>query len=74
MRDLNLPPEIEVFEVGSRRLYVKLTQGAFAIFEDELSPEELMGIAHDILARRTGEREPVLAAATDGELAVNSGE
>lgn len=48
----HLPPEIEVFELGARRLYAKTTGRAFAIFEDELTPEELMAIAHDISARK----------------------
>lgn len=52
MTEQNLPQEIEVYEVGARRLYAK-TQGTnFAIFEDELTPEELIAIAKDITARR----------------------
>ena len=47
-----LPREIEVYEVGARRLYAKTRGGSFAIFEDELTPEELMAIAQDIAARR----------------------
>ena len=49
----NLPHEIEVYEVGKRRLYAKTTGGNFAIFEDELTPEELIAIANDIAARRS---------------------
>jgi hypothetical protein len=52
MTDQNLPHEIEVYEVGKRRLYAKTRGGSFAIFEDELTPEELMAIAKDIAARR----------------------
>jgi hypothetical protein len=47
-----LPHEIEVYEVGARRLYAKTRGGNFAIFEDELTPEELVAIAKDIAARR----------------------
>jgi hypothetical protein len=64
----NLPSAIEIFQVGPRRLYAKTTGGAFAIFEDELTPEELVAIAQDIAARRAGE-ELCLATAplTDSE-------
>lgn len=47
-----LPREIEVYEVGARRLYAKTRDRSFALFEDELTPEELMAIARDIAARR----------------------
>lgn len=47
-----LPKAIEVYEVGRRRLYAKTSDRIFAIFEDDLSPEELMAIASDIAARR----------------------
>jgi hypothetical protein len=52
MTDQNLPQEIEVYEVGERRLYAKTRGGTFALFEDELTPEELVAIARDIAARR----------------------
>ncbi len=52
MNAQHLPPEIEVFELGARRLYAKTTSGTFALFEDELTPEELMAIARDITARQ----------------------
>ena len=52
MTEQSLPRGIEVYQVGSRRLYAKTRGGAFAIFEDELSPEELVAIAQDIAARR----------------------
>jgi hypothetical protein len=42
---------IEVYEVGCRRLYAKTNGPSFAIFEDELTPEELIAIAKDITAR-----------------------
>jgi hypothetical protein len=48
----SLPNEIEVYEIGARRLYAKTRGGNFAIFEDELTPEELVAIARDIAARR----------------------
>jgi len=57
----HLPPEIEVFELGARRLYAKTTGGAFAIFEDELTPEELMAIARDISARQADLGHPAAA-------------
>lgn len=50
--DKELPREIEVYEVGARRLYAKTKDRSFAIFEDELTPEELIAIAKDIAARR----------------------
>jgi hypothetical protein len=52
MTDQNLPHEIEVYEVGTRRLYAKTRGGNFALFEDELTPEELVAIARDIATRR----------------------
>ena len=47
-----LPKAIEVYEVGRRRLYAKTGDRIFAIFEDDLSPEELVAIAGDIAARQ----------------------
>lgn len=47
-----LPGDIEVYELGGRRLYAKTSGGSFAIFEDDLKPEELIAIAQDIAARR----------------------
>jgi hypothetical protein len=52
MIDQSFNGEIEVYEVGQRRLYAKTRGGNFAIFEDELTPEELIAIAKDIAARR----------------------
>jgi hypothetical protein len=52
MTDWHLPQAIEVYEVGARRLYAKTRGGTFAIFEDELTPEELVAIARDIAGRR----------------------
>jgi hypothetical protein len=51
--DQGLPNEIEVYEVGARRLYAKTRDQSFAIFEDELTPEELIAIARDIAERRS---------------------
>jgi hypothetical protein len=64
MAQQNLTQEIEVFEVGSRRLYAKTNGGSFALFEDDLTPEELVAIAHDIVARRT-EPTPALPLASE---------
>jgi hypothetical protein len=50
--DQKLPQAIEVYEVGSRRLYAKTSGRSFALFEDELTPEELIAIANDITARK----------------------
>jgi hypothetical protein len=50
--DQKLPQAIEVYEVGARRLYAKTSGHSFALFEDELTPEELIAIARDISARR----------------------
>lgn len=52
MIEKNLPPDIEIYQIGTRRLYAKTTGGTFAIFDDELTPEELVAIAQDIAARR----------------------
>ena len=48
----DLPGEIEVYEIGSRRLYVKIGARSIALSEDDLTPEELMSIARDIAARQ----------------------
>ncbi len=52
MMHQNLPGEIEVYEIGARRLYVKIGVRSIAISEDDLTPEELIGIASDIAARQ----------------------
>jgi hypothetical protein len=52
MTQQDLPGEIEVYEIGSRRLYVKIGVRSIAISEDDLTPEELMSIARDIAARQ----------------------
>ena len=65
----HLLPEIEVFELGARRLYAKTRGGTFAIFEDELTPEELMAIARDIKARKAEQAQlgPVTGTDTQDE-------
>ena len=50
----NLVGAIEVYQVGSRVLYAKTGERNFALFEDELTPEELVAIAGDITRRGTG--------------------
>lgn len=53
MTHRELPHEIEVYEIGARRLYVKNGARTIAISEDDLTPEELIGIARDIAARKS---------------------
>ncbi len=65
MTDSNLPREIEVYEIGERRLYVKNGVRTVAISEDDLTPDELVGIARDI-ARRQAKRSEL-----QGELVVS---
>ncbi len=55
MTHSDLPPEIEIYEIGDRRLYVKTGVRSFAILEDDMTPEELVRIANDI-ARRQAQR------------------
>lgn len=50
--DQKLPQDIEVYEIGARRLYAKTIGRSFALFEDELTPDELMAIARDIIHRQ----------------------
>jgi hypothetical protein len=63
-----LPPEIEVYQVGGRRLYVKTSGQAFALFEDELTPEQLVAIADDISSRQQ-KAEPSAQATNQGSAA-----
>ncbi len=58
---------IDVYQVGSRVLYAKTGDRNFAIFEDELTPEQLQAIASDIATRSTScpAREESLAGAAD---------
>ena len=57
-QETKLLKTIEVYEVGCRRLYAKTNGPAFALFEDELTPEELIAIAQDITARQTPSEKP----------------
>lgn len=45
-----IPSDIEVHELGGRRLYVKASV-AFVLGHDDLTPEDLRAIATDIAAR-----------------------
>ena len=67
-QDQKLLETIEVYEVGSRRLYAKTNGPSFAIFEDELTPEELIAIAKDITARTRLSRSPPLSVNRKGIL------
>ena len=58
MAQQGLAGEIEVYEIGARRLYVKNGARSIAISEDDLTPEELVGIAGDIAARQARRLEP----------------
>ncbi len=54
----SLPREIQVYEIGARRLYVKTGVRIFAISEADVTPEELIGIARDIASRQAKLSEP----------------
>ena len=58
MTHQDLPREIEIYEIGARRLYVKTGVRNFAISENDVTPEELVGIAKDIAARQAKPSEP----------------
>ncbi len=58
MKDPKLPREIEVYEIGARRLYVKNGVRTCAILEDDLTPDELIAIARDIARRQARRSEP----------------
>ena len=60
----DLPREIEVYEIGARRLYVKTGVRNFALSEDDLTPQELLGIASDITARQAKPPEPQIGQAS----------
>lgn len=62
----DLPRGIEVFEIGSRRLYVKTGPRSFAISEDDLTPTELIRIARDIALRQAKLSERPAAKAFGG--------
>ena len=59
----DLPREIEVYEIGARRLYVKTGARNFAISEDDVTPEELVGIAAHIAAQQAKRSEPHIGQA-----------
>lgn len=42
-----IPNQIEIHELGRRRLYVKSSTG-FVLHNDDFTPEELLAIAQDI--------------------------
>lgn len=52
MTQEEFPPQIKVYEIASRRLYVKTGVRNFAISEDDVTPEELVSIARDMAARQ----------------------
>ncbi len=63
MTHRDLPGDIEVYEIGLRRLYVKTGVRNFAISEDDMTPEVLIGIARDIAARQPKPSEPQIEMA-----------
>lgn len=64
---------IEVIDLGYRRLYVKRSNG-FVLHHDDLTPQELLGIATDIACQAKPSRTafgadcPTSGAATEGPL------
>ncbi len=58
MTEQNIPEHIEVYDLFGRRLYVKLNGAGFALFDDELTPEELTAIARDISRRKATPLQP----------------
>jgi hypothetical protein len=65
MTQRNLPGEIEVYEIGSRRIYVKTGDRNFAISEDDVTPEALVAIARDIASRQPIRSKPQVEMALD---------
>jgi len=63
MSDQDLPRGIEIYDIGSRRLYVKTGVRNYAISEDDVTPEELVGIAKDIATRKAKRSEPQIEMA-----------
>jgi len=51
MAHQHLTGEIEVYEIGGRRLYVKAGARTFAISEDDVTPEELVAIAGHLASK-----------------------
>jgi hypothetical protein len=58
-----LTGDIEVYEFGARRLYVKTGVRNFAISEVDVTPEELVNIARDIALRQAMPPEPQIEQA-----------
>jgi len=56
--DYGTQGQIQIYEVGARRLYVKTGTRNFAISEDDVTPEELLCIAKDIAARNARRSQP----------------
>jgi hypothetical protein len=63
MTHQDLPRGIEVYDIGARRLYVKTGVRNYAISEDDVTPEELVGIARDIATRQAKRTEPQIEMA-----------
>jgi|KBSSwiStaDraftv2_1062776.scaffolds.fasta_scaffold331094_3 hypothetical protein len=63
MSDQDLPRGIEVYDIGARRLYVKTGVRNYAISEEDVTPEELVGIARDIATRQAKRTEPQIEMA-----------
>lgn len=63
MTHRDLPRGIEVYDIGARRLYVKTGVRNYAISEDDVTPEELVGIARDIATRQATQSEPQIEMA-----------
>jgi hypothetical protein len=63
MTDRDLPRGIEIYDIGARRLYVKTGVRNYAISEDDVTPEELVGIARDIATRQATRSAPQIEMA-----------
>jgi hypothetical protein len=63
----HLPRAIEVYDIGTRRIYVKQGVRTFAICDDDLTPEELLGIAADISARQRNPAEAEIGMVSAAE-------
>ncbi|HOC57645.1 MAG TPA: hypothetical protein PKI20_18650 [Verrucomicrobiota bacterium] len=64
MTHRDLPGDIEVYEIGLRRLYVKTGVRSFAISEGDVTPEELVVIAKDIADRQARPSESQIGQAS----------
>lgn len=54
----DLPGEIHVYVIGSRQLWVEIGARNCAISEDNMTPEELIGIVTNIAARQPKPSKP----------------